>query len=53
MLLFTDDLQGINLRLTLGVALDNECDISNIPEEDLKPYLGSNVYLPPEAYFTP
>eukprot|EP00347_Sterkiella_histriomuscorum_P024404 403331233 len=50
MMLFTEDLQGINLRMTMGLSLDNESDMSNLSENDLKSYLGL-VYLPPENFF--
>ena len=49
LLLFSEDLQGLNLRITLGLALDNEAELSDL--KDLKPY--SSVYLPPESYFPP
>ena len=39
MMLFTDDMQGINLRLTMGLCLDNDCDMSDYNEKELRPYL--------------
>jgi len=37
--------------MTLGLCLDNETDLSHVPQYDLKPYLTPNILLPPESYF--
>ena len=48
LLLFSDALtEGINLRMTLGIALDKQTDVSYIPEADLKPYLSDRIMFPP------
>jgi hypothetical protein len=45
-LLFSDNLEeGLNLRLTLGVALDKQTDVSDISE--LQPYLSDSIKFPP------
>ena len=32
MMLFTDTLESLNLRITMGVSMDGEVDLSDIPE---------------------
>jgi hypothetical protein len=45
-LLFSDALtEGLNLRLTLGVALDKQTNVSEISE--LTPYLSDTIKFPP------
>ena len=50
-MLFSDNLEGINLRLTLGMALDKQTDISDISESELQPYLTDNIFFPPPHFF--
>ncbi len=50
LMMFSDNLEGMNLRLTLGVALDKQTDVSDVPESDMKPYLTDCLYYPPMHY---
>lgn len=50
-MLFSDDLQGVNLRMTLGLALDKQTDISDVPEGEMRPYLSDYILFPPYHYF--
>lgn len=51
-MLFTDTLESLNLRLTMGVSLDGESDLSDLTDEQLMPYLNQQVILPPEHFFS-
>jgi hypothetical protein len=50
LMLYSDDLQGVNLRLTLGIALDKQTDVSDVPEEEMRSYLSDYILFPPYHY---
>ena len=50
LMLFTDQLEGLNLKLSLGLTLDSESDLSHMNEIQLKPYM-NKIFLPPEDFF--
>ena len=42
----------MNLRMTLGLALDKQTDVSDLLlEEDLKTYLTEYIFFPPHYYY--
>ena len=47
LLLFSDALEGVNLRLTLGVALDKQTNVTDLRQEDLRPYITDYITFPP------
>lgn len=49
-MMYSDDLKGVNLRLTLGMALDKQTDVSDIPEGEMQPYLSDYILFPPYHY---
>lgn len=51
--LFPDDIQGggVNLKMTLGLALDKQTDVTDINEDELQPYLTDYIMFPPSCYY--
>jgi hypothetical protein len=49
-MLFSDNLEGMNLRMTLGIALDKQTDISDVKEEEMQSYLTDKILFPPSHY---
>jgi hypothetical protein len=50
-MLFSDNLEGMNIRMTLGIALDKETDVSEVNESLMTPYLTDYIFFPPEHYY--
>ena len=50
-MLFSDNLEGLNLRMTLGLTLDKQTDVSDINEDELKPYLTDYILFPPNHFY--
>ena len=50
-MLFSDNLEGMNLRMTLGIALDKQTDVSDVKEDQMQTYLTDKILFPPSYYF--
>ena len=50
LMLFSDNLEGMNLRMTLGIALDKQTDISDVKEDTMQTYLTDKILFPPPHF---